>query len=238
MAVSYRGHTLYRGQAVSGYLPVQRPYRWGKFQGWSTMQTTEPEPKSAPTIPIPLLQDAIASKCVTAEFRGNGGSSGDSVLAALAKGPKASSEALETSLPAGSVLVSDDASAQNMVIVGVKGILRGGNQLKSQTRIEFTDGDAVVYVLAAYCMEFEKENPSPDTRFTLKRPDPVLACIAQEGRSLTIPAMQAAVWMKTESLTYDHMNQKFPITPKDWAAGRKAFQECRVTGVAKPAAVQ
>jgi hypothetical protein len=189
--------------------------------------TLEPEAASSLTVPFPTLQDAIATYTVTAEFRGNGGSSGDSVLAELAKGAQAGTEALSMSLPAGSVLLSDDASVQNMMIAGVRGILHGVSKYRPETRIVLTDSDPVVYVLAAYCMEFEKENPSHDTRFRLERPDPALERIAQLGASLKVPAMQSAVWMHTDGVTFDRMNQKLPITQEDWSAGEAVFLKCR-----------
>ncbi len=194
------------------------------------MVNPEPEPAFLLTrpIPIPTLQDAIASHLVTAEFTGIGGSSGDSVLAELAKGAQAGTEPLRTSLPVGSVLLSDDASVQNMMIAGVRGILHDGSRYRPETRIVLTDIDAVVYVLAAYCMEFEKENPSNDTRFRLERPDPALERIAQLGASLTVPALQAAVWMHTDSVTYWQMNEKFPISKEDWAAGQSVYLESRI----------
>jgi len=178
-------------------------------------------------IPVPMLQDAIASNTVTAEFGGNGGSSGDAVMAQLAKGAKAGPDRLEVLLPAGSVLLSDDPSVQNMMIVGVRGILHDGRRYRPETRIVLTDRDAVVYLLAAFCMEFEKENPSQDTRFRLERTDPALERIAQLGASLTVPAMQAAVWMHTDGVTFDRMNLKLPITQEDWSAGEAVFLECR-----------
>ena len=189
--------------------------------------TLQPEPASSSAVAFPTLQNAIASNRVTAEFKGNGGSSGDSVLAELAKDAQAGAEPLRTSLPAGSVLLSNDASVQNMMIAGVRGILQDGSRYRPGTRIVLTDSDSVVYVLAAYCMEFEKENPSQDTRFRLERPDPALERIAQLGASLTVPAMQAAVWMHTDGVTFDRMNQKLPISPEDWSAGEAVFLECR-----------
>lgn len=161
------------------------------------------------------------------QFRGNGGSSGDCVVAGLSKGPKAGPEPLETSLPVGSVLVSNDASVQNMMVVSVRGILHGGYQYEPETQIVLADSDAVVYVLGAYCMQFEKGNPTAATNFVLEPPDPELARIAHNGALLTVPAMQAAVWMQTDGITYDQMNQKFPIAPQEWAAGQRVFQGCR-----------
>ena len=174
-----------------------------------------------------ILLDEIASNRVTAEFRGIGGSSGDSITARLAKGPRAGPEPLEALLPAGSVLVSDDPDVQNMMVASVRGILCEGNEYQPQTQIVLPDGGALVYVLAGYCLEFSKENPSQDTSFRLERPDPALERIAQRGASLTVPALQAAVWMLTDGVTFDRMNQKLPITQEDWSAGEAVFLECR-----------
>jgi hypothetical protein len=182
---------------------------------------------------FPTLQDAIASSSVTAGFRGTGGSSGDSVMAELAKGPKAGPEPLEALLPAGSVLVSDDPDVQNMMVASVRGILRDGNKYQPQTRIVLPDSGTAVYVLAGYCLEFLKENPSQDTGFRLERPDPALARIAEMGASLTVPGLQAAVWMLTDGVTFDRMNQKFPISLEDWSAGEAVFLECRGPAAAK-----
>ena len=148
-------------------------------------------------------------------------------MAQLAKSPEAGPEPLKTRFLAGSMLVSDDASVQNMMVVSVRGIFRGGNKYQPETQIVLTEREAVVYVLAAYCMQFEKENPSYATRFALEPPDPTLACIAELGASLTVPALQAAVWMLTDGVTFDRMNQKFRITPEDWSAGEAVFLECR-----------
>ena len=177
--------------------------------------------------PISTLQDAIASGLVVADFSGNGGSSGDSVRVQVSKGSKSSPGTLEEVLPVGSVLMSRDEGAQSMMISSVRGVDLGGGKYRPESRIVLSDGEAVTYVLRAYCIQFEKENPSNSTRFSLGRPDPNLACIARRGTRLTVPAMQAAVWMQSDKITYAHMAQKFPISEEDWSAGQAVFQECQ-----------
>jgi hypothetical protein len=186
---------------------------------------------------IPTLQNAIASGIVTAEFNGTGGSSGDSVMVQLTRGPSAGSGTVEVSLPVGSVLRSSDGNAQSMMVVGVRGIDVGFNRFRPTSQIVLTDSQPVAYVLSAYCIQFEKENPSYATKFTLELPDPVLACIAKKGLSLTVPALQAAVWMRTDNITYEHMSQKFRVSPQDWAAGQSAYQECQYATNANPGAL-
>jgi hypothetical protein len=51
---------------------------------------------------IPSLQDAINSGRLTVNFEGTGGSSGDSVKARTAKGPKAPPGPVEAEVPPGS----------------------------------------------------------------------------------------------------------------------------------------
>jgi len=177
--------------------------------------------------PIPTLQDEIAAGIVSARFSGIGGSSGDSVNVQLAKGHNSGSIPSAMVIPTGSVLVSDDRRAQSMMVASIRGVDLGGNKYRPESQIILPESGTVSYVLAAFCIQFEKENPSPATEFTLKRPDPKLACIARNGSSLTVPAMQAAVWMQTDNITFAQMNQKFPITTLEWAAGRSVFLECR-----------
>jgi len=184
--------------------------------------------------PIPTLQDAIASGLVTAEFSGIGGSSGDSVKLTVARGAKAGRGTVQVTLPAGSILVSEDPSAQSMMVASVRGIDLGGNEFQPETRIVLAESAAVVYVLAAYCIEFEKENPSAATRFDLRQTNPMLACIAQGASSLTVPATQSAVWMQTDNITYAHMNRKLSVTQQEWCAGQTVFQKCRNATVGNP----
>ena len=189
---------------------------------WSATRT--------PPMPVPTLQEAIASGTVTAEFIGIGGSSGDSVRMQLSKGTNAGNGPVELSLPPGSVLLSNDPNAQSMMVVGVRGIDLGGNRYQPESQILLNGNEAVVYLLAAYCIQFEKQNPSAATRFTLKPPNPVLACMAEKKPQLPIPAMQAAVWMQTDRITYAHMNKKFPVNAQDWGTGQSVFLECRNVG--------
>ena len=184
--------------------------------------------------PTSTLQDASASGLVVADFSGNGGSSGDSVRVQLSKGSKSSPGLVEEVLPIGSILTSRDEGAQSMVVAGVRGVELGGGKFRPESRIVLTDGETVTYVLSAYCIQFEKQNPSNSTGFSLERPDPALACIARKGTMLTVPAMQAAVWMQSDQITYAHMTEKFSITEQDWSAGRAVFQECQDATRARP----
>jgi len=177
------------------------------------------------------LQQAISAGQATAVFHGTGGSSGDSVMAEVSRGPKAPAAERTVSVPPGSKLASSDAGAQGMMILGVAGRVTGPNSYEPTDNIVIPARGSATYALRAFCSEFHKDNPSTSTEFTLGSPDRTLACIARRSESgnLSIEATQAAVWMYTDGVTYGEMNQKFPISTGDWNQARGVASACGVT---------
>ena len=137
------------------------------------------------------LAAAIAAGKVKVTFRGNGGSSGDTIEVAVVKTDKSAGN-LDLTIAPGTRLQSGDSSAQNMVIAAVKGQLMGANSYAPTSVIRVGDVPKT-YLLEAFCSDFEKDNPSSATPFTLRPVDPILACIFTEGSRLSVPAKQAAV---------------------------------------------
>lgn len=174
------------------------------------------------------LYQAMRDGKVTATFTGTGGSSGDTVKVRVAKTRAAGPGPLQLALPPGSMLRSDSAGAQSMVVMAVRGRDLGGSMLSPASRIVVSGTAAVTFVLSAYCAELEKDNPSDTTTFMLvEAPDPVLGCIERQGRALSVEAKQAAVWMHTDKATYAHVNEKFDVSRAEWAEAEAVFQACR-----------
>lgn len=114
-----------------------------------------------------------------------------------------------------------------MIILAVRGRDAGGGQYIPGQDIVVDDDRPVTYVLAAACAEFDKDNPTADTRFTLEEPDdPVLACIARESRVSSIPTFQAAVWMHTDKTSYSRVSSRFTVSRTEWAAGEALLRSC------------
>jgi len=176
------------------------------------------------------LQSAVASGRVEAQFFGTGASSGDSVKLKVKKGPRAGRGPLKVTVPPGSLLRSSSGSDQSMVVSGVEGVDMGGRMFRPTSQIVLTNSAPVTYVLKAFCAEFEKENPSVSTSFTLEQPDPILACIVRKSRALTVPAAQAAVWIYTDRMTFSRVNHKFRVDSSDWTAAETVVAECRNLG--------
>jgi hypothetical protein len=181
--------------------------------------------QGAPGGPI-TLQAALARNMVTADFNGTGASSGDSVKV---KVKKTSKGPLVVTVPPGTMLRSSSGGYQNMVVSRVTGVMTSDSSYSPTSRIVLTDTKPVVTILlSAYCAEFQKENPQEYTTFSIEAPDPTLACIAQRGANLSVAALQAAVWIYTDRITFQSMSEKFNVSLEEFAAGRAVASRCGV----------
>src|ERR1035441_2682071 len=117
------------------------------------------------------LQSAAAAGKVEYTFNGTGASSGDSIRLKVMKAPSAGSEPITVTVPPGSLLRSSDGAAQNMVVSAVRGVDIGGRQIRPVSDIVLADQSPVTVVVSAFCAQFDKNNPSPSTTFTLDEPE-------------------------------------------------------------------
>lgn len=173
------------------------------------------------------LSAAVAAGTVTVAVRGNGASSGDAIEVTVTRTPKAGPGDLVLTVPAGTRLVSANASAQNMVIGRVRGRMLGGDRFTPSTEIRLTGNTPVTYLLEAFCADFEKDNPSEQVTFTLGPEDSVLACIVAQSSSRSVEAIQAAVWIHTGNVSHHTVNEKFPVSDGDWATAVSMVDGCR-----------
>jgi hypothetical protein len=99
-------------------------------------------------------------------------------------------------------------------------VLSGSNSGNASTSAESSE----VYILEAYCTEFEKDNPSDSTKFSFGSVDRNLACILDKSDSIQVK--QAAVWIYTDGITYAHLRQKFPISSSEWQEAKSIIARC------------
>jgi len=184
------------------------------------------EPTRDPVTSATLYQ-AIADGLVEASFQGTGSSTGDSIMVRVQKTATAGSGPLVLSVPAGSLLRNNDPSVQDMVVQRVQGRSTGDGMYVEEATITLYDDSPETYILSAYCANFDEDNPSEASRFTLDAPQGgVYRCIMDTGADLSIDAVQAAVWMHSDGLSYGQMNERFEITRGDWNSGQTVFQTC------------
>jgi len=152
---------------------------------------------------------------VNATFTATGGSSGDAIYLNISKTPVAGYGTLTITVPPGLRLQNLNGAWQSMVVSGVRGRWQGGNQYTPQPLIILSDAaPSATYLLAAYCAEFHKENPSPASQFTVWPPDSATACILSNAsaQGLSVAATQAAEWINTDRVTFNDLQAKFPMT--------------------------
>ena len=173
------------------------------------------------------LYQAIQDGAVSATFSGNGASSGDAVTLRIQKTASAPSGSLRLSVPPGSLLRSQDPSMQDMVVGAVRGRDQGDSTFIEEPEIVLSDSTPVTYILSAYCANFEKDNPSAENGFILvDAPDPVLACIVGEDAELSINAIQAAVWIQTDTTSFSQMSERFAVSDSEWTSANKVIERC------------
>lgn len=175
-------------------------------------------------IPLPI---AVANRQAHVTIRGTGGSSGDSIKVDVGKGPQAGPGPLTISVPPGTVLNNGNGGGQNMAVAGVVGRAISEYSYTPTSDIVVAESNPVTYILSAFCINFEKENPSSTDEFTVGQTDPVLACILGNSKNLSVPARQAAVWIYTDNVSYQHMSEKFPVSAQEYEQGRTLTNQCR-----------
>lgn len=175
------------------------------------------------------LYEAMREGKVVADFTATGASSGDSIEMTV-RGPAVGNRPLRLSVPPGLFLRNGSGSWQSMVVSGVRGRSMGGGRYVPTSTITLTNAvPSATYVLSAYCAEFQKDNPSPNSRFTVEPPEETLACILSnaEKQGLSVQATQAAVWIYTDHVDYGTMSHKFSISESDWTAASAVANACR-----------
>jgi hypothetical protein len=133
--------------------------------GWGTPTQTPPPGVEFTSIE---LSDAVGRGLVEADIRGNGASSGDSIEAVFIL---LGNEALEISVPRGTVL-APSGSEQRMVITALTGVVAGSGSYMPASFITLWPGQEKrdTYLFEAYCLDFDKDNPSSSTGFGLTGP--------------------------------------------------------------------
>jgi hypothetical protein len=166
------------------------------------------------------LGKALDVGALEGSFRGNGSSSGDSIVL-KAKGTL-TAEICPKFVP-GTVLENQNAQAQNMVLSSLRG-RPNGLLIVPEVELHFEQGIEAEYLFEAYCINFNKENPETSDSLHVKgeASDNLAKMLAT--RSSSLEAMQLAIWAITDDVSPHDANEKFGSTPDDIAAARKLIE--------------
>ena len=173
------------------------------------------------------LSQALEQGLVEAQVRGNGSSSGDSIIVELtSKVPRA----LELTIPAGTVLRSKDPAAQNMVVLAVRGIPIGGGRFRPVSTMRLTSDDPQEFLLEAYCLDFDRENPSGSTGFSVgELASPQVQAVFEAldkvpAAQRTIGAIQTAIWAVSDDVCERELQARFQVGAADLEAAQDILE--------------
>lgn len=202
------------------------------FSGCVDTGTSSFNPVSTPRY---TLSEAINNGLVNAEITGCGASSGDSINLELTR---LTSDRIEIIVPRGMVLIASDKS-QNMVVYKVSGIPEDSKWIIPVSEIILDSSDPQAYMLEAYCLDFYKNNPGSNTRFSIETmTDPEIQNILDALDNLspditTVEAIQTAIWISTDDLSKEELLDKFPVDQKEIDNARIILEEAGIDTTSK-----
>jgi tetratricopeptide (TPR) repeat protein len=182
-----------------------------------------PEPAAAP---LPKGEGSLASLIkqgqVEATATAIGGSSGDTIRLTLRR--KVDTVVQADLLP-GTVLRSDDPAVQDMVAYQVRGTAVDEERFQPTDAIVLESDEPVTYIVAAYCLDFDKDNPSAGGTFALADPSPAMARLLARARKqdADTPTIQATVWM-AQGVPAGEIRQRFPVDQAQLSAARRLIR--------------
>jgi hypothetical protein len=188
-----------------------------------------------------FLDEALDNGFAKAMICGIGASSGVAAIMALTS---TADHALKLEVREGTTLRSSDAGAQSMALHRVE--LKYDSDINDEIAHDCADaarmaaehsapdswkplessvisiapGATQLFVLSAYCIDFDKENPSGDTRFTLDGPrDPetakLFAYLRRDTSSYDVKAIQLATWAVNGDWAPGRIQAHFPFDESD-----------------------
>lgn len=181
------------------------------------------------------LSEAVDNGLIEAKITGSGASSGDSVNLELTR---LTSDRMEITVPKGMVLIASDES-QNMVVHRVSGIPEDSKWIIPVSEIVLDSSDPQTYILEAYCLDFHKNNPGSNTRFSIETTtDPEIQSILDALDNLsqditTVEAIQTAIWISTDDLSKEELLDKFPVDQKEIDNARIILEEAGIDTTSK-----
>lgn len=214
--------------------PTATPFPWSTTPSPST---STPNLPSSPTPTVPSqttypkysLSEAISAGYVEANITGvtgsssifnfnfsfgsaRGASSGDCIILHIKRLVNYTIEI--DPIPMGTLLVPNSADAQTMAVLKLQGIAEG-SRYRPREIILLQNSDPVEYLFSAYCVDFEKDNPTELTVFTqsgsadanVLKIFNVLGQLSEDVTSVT--AIQTAVFVVTNNVSKSELSARF-----------------------------
>ena len=217
--------------------PTPTGYAFSLVSRHLSPSTSTPNLPSSPTPTVPSqttypkysLSEAISAGYVEASITGvtgsssifnfnfsfgstRGASSGDCIILHIKRLVNYTIEI--DPIPMGTLLVPNSADAQTMAVLKLQGIAEG-SRYRPREIILLQNSDPVEYLFSAYCVNFEKDNPTELTVFTqsgsadanvLK----IFNALSQLSEDVTsVTAIQTAVFVVTNDVSQSELKARF-----------------------------
>jgi hypothetical protein len=168
------------------------------------------------------LEAAEQQGLIEAEITGSGGSTGDVILLHV---KRRVARLLRLVLTEGTVLRSLDATVQNMLAAAIKGEMVGTSKYRPTSVIDLQDDHQHTYVIEAYCLDFDRDNPSSSSKFAVAEPDARSRLLVGAARKAKLgpDAIQAAIWLDN-SVSESDIQERFPISSANLREARRLLQ--------------
>ncbi|MFA6233565.1 MAG: aspartyl protease family protein [Bacteroidota bacterium] len=164
------------------------------------------------------LHEAVQAGLVEMRVTGRGNSSGDAIQLELRRSDEAEDEEglpldLDLSFEPGTVFRCLNPAAQDMIGSALRGEMISETEYRPTLKITLSDDALHRYLVEAYCLDFNKANPSTTDEFRIEAPDTDLAVLLREGkaRSARVEVLQAAIWQTRGDVTDVTMMSRFPV---------------------------
>lgn len=172
------------------------------------------------------LVDAAAAGRVEIQITGLGASTGDSMVITVRR---LVPETLRLTLAPGTMIKSGNQQTQDMVTAKIKGERIPGdeNRYWVMSEIVLADDRTRSFIVEAYCLDFDKENPNRGSTYRLLSVDPRAKKIILAGkeRNVTPEVLQASIWIDRAGLSDSALKQRFPVDDKDIKAARSLLAD-------------
>lgn len=178
----------------------------------------------APDVPtlVMSLPEAVEKGLVHLSIEGQGSSSGDSIQMRIKRVQR---RPMRLTLAPGTVLKSLKGSVQNMIIAAIKGVIKSSTMYEPKSAVELADDEIQTYLVEAYCLDFEKDNPGEGDGFLFDDVDnqmlAVIRAVPKEKQNADV--IQAAIWL-ADGVAEDKIKERFPISDPDMLIAKEAIK--------------
>lgn len=179
------------------------------------------------------LAAAVKGHQLTAEFFGLGKCAGNSISARMTNntaGP------ITITFAPGVILLPNDSRYSRMALRRVTGRLTAEGEYVSATGLTLAPTASLTFLFAAYSLDFDKENPTQQTTFSLGPVEAKVKAVLEAATraQLSTAAVQAAIWIKAMGVAPEQVGRRISISEAELSAAKSLVVAPPPAATARP----